>query len=113
MFISGNGRSRPQEAAGFGHGTAVADGMSNGYGLPNPNELLNAQDLSRPFDKFHRPDAVMGSVEGNVTYNGPPSPPEGAAVNYSVRPENGLQHADVMNRNDSASGSAAKQLRGL
>ena len=101
VFINENGRSRSHEATGFEHDVVVADSLSNGYGLPNPNELLNAQNLSRPFDTFHRPSSVTGIVEGNVTCNGPPpSSPEGAAVNYSVRPENGLQHADVMNRTD-------------
>ena len=52
-----------------------------------------------PLISWTRPGAVAGSGESNVTYNGP-LPAEGAAVNYSVRPETGSQHVGVMNRND-------------
>ena len=50
---------------------AVTDAMNNvpppNYGLPNPDQTLVTQDLSRPLDSFHRPGAG------------------GAAFNYSVR----------------------------
>ena len=101
VFLNGNGRSIPQEVTGS---AAVVGGMNNvlppGYVLRNPNQKLTAQDLSQPLDSFHRPSAVTRNANGNVTYNGLLPPPERAAVNYSIRPEAGLQHEDVMNRNE-------------